>query len=105
MLTLHQTDYVSFIQRTNMERKKDKLTFEGAWDDQLKQENDDKKTSETKPVKKFEEPKFRGQRDIEEKRTEFIVSKKATKNSKPQKTVEIVKELSSKEGDDFDVQW
>ena len=88
-----------------MERKKDKLTFEGAWDNQVKQENDDKKTSEAKPVKKFEEPKFRGQRDVEEKRTEFVVSKKVTKDSKPQKTADVVKELSSKEGDDFDVQW
>ena len=105
MLTLHQTDYVSFIQRTNMERKKDKLTFEGAWKDQVKQENDHRKTTENKPVKKFEEPKFRGQRDVEEKRTEFIVSKRVIKDSKPQKTADVVKELSSKEGDDFDVQW
>ena len=88
-----------------MERKKDKLTFEGAWKDQVKQENDHRETTENKPVKKFEEPKFRGQRDVEEKRTEFIVSKRVIKDSKPQKTADVVKELSSKEGDDFDVQW
>ena len=88
-----------------MERKKDKLTFEGAWNEQLKQENDNNIPSEVKTVKKFEEPKFRGQRDIKETRSEFIVAKKSTEEQKPQKKSNVVDELSSKEGDDFDVEW
>lgn len=88
-----------------MERKKDKLTFEGAWNEQLKQENDGKIPSEVKAVKKFEEPKFRGQRDGKETRSEFIVAKKNSEEQKPQKKSNVVDELSSKEGDDFDVEW
>ena len=53
----------------------------------------------------FEEPKFRGQRDVKETRSEFIVAKKSSEEQKPQKKSNVVDELSSKEGDDFDVEW
>ena len=55
-------------------------------------------------AKKFEEPKVRGQRDVKEPRSEFIVAKKSSEEQKPQKKSNVVDELSSKEGDDFDVE-
>ncbi|MDP6869959.1 MAG: hypothetical protein QGI21_04225 [Candidatus Poseidoniaceae archaeon] len=90
-----------------MERKTDDLSFEGAWDNQYENE---KKTSE-KSLKKsegpiHEKPAFRGQRDIVEKRSQIVMS--AKKNTTPKiekKNANVVERLSSKDGDDFDVEW
>ena len=87
-----------------MERRVDDLSFEGAWKNQIKEEQKEVTLAEKKEVKVHETPPFRGQRDVVEKRTEIIMKNK--EESKPiQKQVEVVTELSSKQGDDFDVEW
>ena len=87
-----------------MERRVDDLSFEGAWKNQIKEEQKEVTPTEKKEVKVHEAPSFRGQRDVVEKRTEIIMKKK--EETKPiQKQTEVVTELSSKQGDDFDVEW
>ncbi len=87
-----------------MERRADELSFEGAWANQLKKEKKEQTTKEQKEIKNHDGPAFRGQRDIVEKRTEIkMVSHK--KNIEEKKQVEVVSEPSSKEGEDFDVEW
>ena len=87
-----------------MQRRVDDMSFEGAWNNQFKEEQEKKATEEKKEVKAHEAPVFRGQRDIVEKRTEIRMKKKQEPVPE-KKEVEIVAELSSKEGDDFDVEW
>ena len=87
-----------------MQRRVDDMSFEGAWNNQFKEEQEKKATEEKKEVKAHEAPVFRGQRDIVEKRTE-ITMKKKQEPVPEKKKVEIVAEPSSKEGDDFDVEW
>ena len=87
-----------------MQRRVDDMSFEGAWNNQFKEEQEKKATEEKKEVKAHEAPVFRGQRDIVEKRTE-IRMKKRQEPVPEKKEVEIVAEPSSKEGDDFDVEW
>lgn len=87
-----------------MQRRVDDMSFEGAWNNQFKEEQEKKATEEKKEVKAHEAPVFRGQRDVVEKRTE-ITMKKKQEPVPEKKKVEIVAEPSSKEGDDFDVEW
>ena len=92
------------LQRGCMERQADDLSFEGAWAKQLKEEKKELATKEQKEVKTHEAPAFRGQRDIVEKRTEIkMVSKQDVITEK--KKIEVVAEPSSKEGDDFEIEW
>ncbi|MGY8745608.1 MAG: hypothetical protein ACKVG2_03555 [Candidatus Poseidoniales archaeon] len=87
-----------------MERRVDDLSFEGAWAKQLKEEKKELSPKEQKEVNIHEDPAFRGQRDIVEKRTEIkMVSKQEVITEK--KKVEVVAEPSSKEGDDFEIEW
>ena len=87
-----------------MQRRVDDMSCEGAWNNQFKEEQEKKATEEKKEVKAHEAPVFRGQRDIVEKRTEIRMKKKQEPVPEKKK-VEIVAEPSSKEGDDFDVEW
>jgi len=90
-----------------MAGKDDDLSFEGAWKKQFKQEQEEpvKEVEEeaTKSVKEVQEPTFRGQKDMVENRSAFIMPSKPKEEEK--KEVEVVKTASSKEGDDFDVEW
>ena len=61
-------------------------------------------TADEKKVKVHEAPAFRGQRDVIEKRTEIRMATKQ-QTAPEKKDVNVVSELSSKEGDDFDVEW
>ncbi len=93
-----------FLQRGVMERRTDELSFGGAWAKQLKEEKKEPPTKEQKDIKTHDGPAFRGQRDIVEKRAEIkMVSDLKVVEEKKQ--VEVVAEPSSKEGDDFDVEW
>ena len=87
-----------------MQRRVDDMSFEGAWNNQFKEEQEKKATEQKKKVKAHEAPVFRGQRDIVEKRTEIRMKKKQEPVPEKKK-VEILAEPSSKEGDDFDVEW
>jgi|TARA_B100000282_G_C31688535_1_gene470311 hypothetical protein len=87
-----------------MERRVDDLSFEGAWKNQVKEEQKERSVSDEKKVKVHEAPAFRGQRDVIEKRTEIIMATKQ-QTAPEKKDVNVVSELSSKEGDDFDVEW
>ncbi len=87
-----------------MQRRVDDMSFEGAWNNQFKEEQEKKVTEQKKEVKVHEAPVFRGQRDIVEKRTEIRMKKKQEPVPEKKK-VDIVAEPSSKEGDDFDVEW
>ena len=87
-----------------MERRNDELSFEGAWAKQLKEEKKEQPSKEQKEVKIHEAPAFRGQRDIIEKRTEIKVTSQKDQIIE-KKQVEIVTEPSSKEGDDFEIEW
>ena len=87
-----------------MQRRVDDMSFEGAWNNQFKEEQEKKATEHKKEVKAHEAPAFRGQRDIVEKRTEIRMKKKQEPVPEKKK-VEILAEPSSKEGDDFDVEW
>ena len=49
-----------------MQRRKDDLTFEGAWKNQVKEEAKEVAPAEKKEVKVHEAPAFRGQRDVVE---------------------------------------
>ena len=87
-----------------MERRAEDLSFEGAWNNQYKDEKKEKVPEDKKEVKIHDKPSFRGQRDIEDNRSEI---KMATKQvpAPEKKNVEVLAEPTSKEGDDFDVEW
>lgn len=87
-----------------MQRRVDELSFEGAWAKQLKDEEKEVVPTEEKEVKVHEAPKFRGQRDTVENRTEIRMTTKQ-QPAPEKKQVNVVAEPSSKEGDDFDVEW
>ena len=87
-----------------MERRVDDLSFEGAWKNQIKEEQKEVTPTEKKEVKVHDAPKFRGQRDIVEKRSEIKMAKKEQLEPEKKQTT-VVSELSSKQGDDFDVEW
>jgi len=87
-----------------MQRRKDDLTFEGAWKNQVKEEAKEVAPAEKKEVKVHEAPVFRGQRDVVENRTHIRMPTKQ-QSTPEKKNVEVVSEPSSKEGDDFDVEW
>ncbi|MAX46194.1 MAG: hypothetical protein CMB24_05285 [Euryarchaeota archaeon] len=87
-----------------MQRRKDDLTFEGAWKNQVKEEAKEVAPAEKKEVKVHEAPVFRGQRDVVENRTQIRMPTKQ-QSTPEKKNVEVVSEPSSKEGDDFDVEW
>ena len=54
-----------------MERRVDDLSFEGAWKNQVKEEQKEQAPAEQKEVKVHEAPAFRGQRDVVETRKKF----------------------------------
>ena len=87
-----------------MERRADDSSFEEAWNNQLKNEKKEPALEVKKEVKLHEKPSFRGQRDVVENRNEI---KMATKQRPvpDKKIVEVLAEPTSKEGDDFDVEW
>ena len=87
-----------------MQRRKDDLTFEGAWRNQVKEEAKEIAPAEKKEVKVHEAPAFRGQRDVVENRAQIRMPSKQ-QPAPEKKQVEVVSEASSKEGDDFDVEW
>lgn len=87
-----------------MERRPDELSFEGAWAKQVIEEKDEAKQTEEKEVKVHEMPKFRGQRDVVEKRSEIKMASKQEPVPE-KKQADVVAEASSKQGDDFDVEW
>ncbi len=87
-----------------MERRVDDMSFEGAWNKQYKEEQKEDAPVEKKEVKVHEAPAFRGQRDIVEKRQEIRMTSKQ-QPAPEKKNVKVVAEPSSKEGDDFDVEW
>jgi hypothetical protein len=87
-----------------MERRVDDLSFEGAWKNQIKEEQKEVTPTEKKEVKVHDVPKFRGQRDVVEKRSEIKMAKKEQPEPE-KKQADVVSELSSKQGDDFDVEW
>ncbi len=87
-----------------MERRVDDLSFEGAWKNQIKEEQKKVTPTEKKEVKVHDAPKFRGQRDVVEKRSEIKMAKKEQPEPE-KKQAAVVSELSSKQGDDFDVEW
>ena len=84
-----------------MERRVDDLSFEGAWKNQVKEEQKEQAPAEQKEVK-VRGPAFRGQRDVVETRTEIRMATKQ-QPAPEKKEVNVVAEVSSKEGDDFDV--
>lgn len=92
------------LQRGCMERRADDLSFEGAWAKQLKEEKKELSPKEQKEVNIHEAPAFRGQRDIVEKRTEIKMGSKQEVIIE-EKKVEVIAEPSSKEGDDFEIEW
>ena len=79
-----------------MERRADDSSFENAWDNQFNEEK--------KEVKIHDKPSFRGQRDVEDNRSEIKMATKQTP-APEKKHVEVLAEPTSKEGDDFDVEW
>ena len=87
-----------------MERRVDDLSFEGAWKNQVKEEQKEQAPGEKKEVKVHEAPAFRGQRDVVETRAEIRMATKQ-QPAPEKKDVNVVAEVSSKEGDDFDVEW
>ena len=87
-----------------MERRIDDLSFEGAWKNQIKEEQKEQVPAERKEVKVHEKPAFRGQRDIVDTRSEIRMATKQ-QPAPEKKNVNVVAEASSKQGDDFDVEW
>ena len=87
-----------------MQRRKDDLTFEGAWKNQVQDEAKQVAPAEKKEVKVHEAPAFRGQRDVVENRAQIRMPTKQQPTPE-KKQVDVVSKLSSKEGDDFDVEW
>ena len=87
-----------------MEKRADDSSFENAWDNQFNEEKKEKTPAEKKEIKIHDKPSFRGQRDVEDHRSEIkMATKQVTAPEK--KHVEVLAEPSSKEGDDFDVEW
>ena len=90
-----------------MSSEKDDLSFESAWKKQVEQEQK-KPVEETKPESnpqmEHQQPNFRGQKDMVENRQKFVMPSKP-KETTPKKEVEVADTPSSKEGDDFDVEW
>ncbi len=65
-----------------------------------------KENEEVNQVVKFDEPEFRGKRDIVEKRSEIIMPKRVTSTEvKTVSTDEVLAKPSSEFGDDIDVEW
>lgn len=61
---------------------------------------------EVNQVVKFDEPEFRGKRDIVENRSEIIMPKReAPVEEKPVSKDEVLAKPSSEFGDDIDVEW
>ena len=89
---------------STMQGRKDELSFEGAWENQFKQEQKEPVQKKEKEVKVHSKPEFRGQRDVVEKRAQIRMQSKQ-KTVVTAKKVEVSTELSSKQGDDFDVEW
>ena len=76
----------------------------GSIDEEAKEEQNE--AQEVKQTIKFEEPVFRGQRDVIEKRSQIIMpSRDDNKDHQPKKVVEVISEPTSKMGDEFDVEW
>ena len=89
-----------------MKRKPDELSFEGAWDKQFDEEKKDTDSkSKDKEVKVYKEPSFRGQRNIVENRNQIKMPNRKKVENKEKKKTTIVDAPSSKEGDEFDVEW
>ena len=87
-----------------MEKRADDSSFENAWDNQFNEEKKEKAPAEKKEVKIHAKPSFRGQRDVEDNRSEIKMATKQTP-APEKKHVEVLAEPTSKEGDDFDVEW
>ena len=90
-----------------MSSEKDDLSFESAWKTQIEQEQEnpvEQINPEKKEQKEHQQPTFRGQKDMVENRQEFVMPSKQ-KEPVPKKEVKVVDSPSSKEGDDFDVEW
>ena len=65
-----------------------------------------KEIEEVNQVVKFDEPEFRGKRDIVENRSEIIIPKReAPVEEKPVPKDEVLAKPSSEFGDDIDVEW
>jgi hypothetical protein len=89
-----------------MKRRPDELSFEGAWEKQYVEEKKDTDSkSEKKEVEVYKEPSFRGQRNIVENRNQLKMPNRKKVEKKEKKEVTIVEAPSSKEGDEFDVEW
>ena len=89
-----------------MKRKLDEMSFEGAWEKQYDEEKaTENSKSEEKEIKVYHEPAFRGQRDIVDKRSQIKMPSKQKENPVKEKEITIVDTPSSKEGDEFDVEW
>ena len=87
-----------------MERRADDSSFENAWDNQFNEEKKEKAPVEKKEVKIHSKTSFRGQRDVEDNRSEIKMATKQAPTPE-KKQVEVLAEPTSKEGDDFDVEW
>ena len=84
-----------------MKRRTEDISFENAWDKQYAPQEDTKDVSD---IKVHHPPAFRGQRDTVENRPQFKMPKKQAPVQE-KKQVKVVDKPSSKEGDDFDVEW
>ena len=90
-----------------MKRRTDDISFENAWEKQYADETKDAPPVDTKKVddiKVHHPPAFRGQRDTVENRPQFKMPKRQAPVQE-KKQVKVVDKPSSKEGDDFDVEW
>ena len=90
-----------------MKRRTDDISFEIAWEKQYADESKDASLEDAKEVddiKVHHPPAFRGQRDTVENRLQFKMPKKQAP-VQGKKQVKVVDKPSSKEGDDFDVEW
>lgn len=65
-----------------------------------------KEIEEVNQVVKFDEPEFRGKRDVVENRSEIIIPKRESPvEEKPVSKDEVLSKPSSEFGDDIDVEW
>jgi hypothetical protein len=67
--------------------------------------DEQKEIQEVNQVVKFDEPEFRGKRDVIEKRSEIIMPKRVKGDDEPISKDKVLAEPSSKFGDDIDVEW
>jgi hypothetical protein len=68
--------------------------------------DEQKEIQEINQVVKFDEPEFRGKRDVIENRSEIIIPKRdKDEKVKPISKDKVLTEPSSKFGDDIDVEW